>query len=1265
MADRKARNWVPLVVVLAVATCSLTLKQLTSGSRPDNGPAPAHMAALTPGPVQWRVASRPVPAFMPRLLAPARVVQLQEGADAAIAVTAEQLATTTIFSDDFEGSFPGSWQLYYSDGTETTTYWGRSSYRKAGGNYSAWCAGGGPSPQPAGGNYVPNMGVWLEYGPFDLSDASDATAAFDLWSNVDAGTGNTYPDYIGVFVSTDDFNTNGSGFYYPNTGQAWQHETFSFRDVTSVPSLGAHQVYIAFIFSSDNSIQYEGSYIDNFVLTKTTTGPSCSLTCTATVPATGTTGTAVSFAGSATPSNCSGTPTYSWDFGDGSSSTQQNPSHTYASAGSYTWTLTTSVGSVTCSKSGSITISSGQQTTTTATSYTYWLPVASHASGAQSSVWRTDLGVLNLGATAANISAVLHPSGGTPTGTATVSANAQAIYTDIVGQLGYTGSAALSITSDQRLYVTSRTYNQAASGTFGQDYDSIEDGDGAFAGELVYLPQLTENASYRTNISLTNTGGTTASVLVELFNGAGSKLTDYTVSLNPGEWKQENRPFSTKASQTAMASGYARVTVNAGTGILASASVIDNATNDPTTIPMKYAPTANLIQWLPVISHASGAQSSVWRTDLSLLNLGTSTATAQMYLYPTSGQVLATEIVPPGSQTILADVAYRFNFSGGSASLSIASDQPVVLSSRTYNQGSTGTFGQDYVSSVPSAGAASGGVVYLPQLIENGSYRTNIALTNSGPDNATATVELFAGGTKLTDYTVSLNPGDWKQENRPFYNKASQTNMAYGYAKITVTTGSSVLATASVIDNATNDPTTVPMKMTGTATLTGHVTSTSGATVAGATISAGGRTAVTDSSGAYTLSGVPAGPRVSVNAGKTGYVNAAKVAGVTAGQPVAMDLTMAVPKAVVQIPAASGGSATTSDGGAVTLPANALARSGGAAFSGTATVNVTTFDPTLASDEAAMPGDSSGDALSGTRGPFLPFGAMDVTVTDGSQPLQLASGKSAALQVPIPASLRGSAPALISLWWYNPADARWHEQGTGTKSGNFYLANVSHLSGFAWAAAENECEMTGRLLDMNGQPVSGATVWFAMPTCDYGSLPTGSDGRFYCEVPAGQAFTMKVELEGQKRTVTTGTSCSGATGQPMNLGDLTLSVVVAYSISGDTGEHDGGVVVSVGRDKSATTGSGQSAFVVGGLSWGGVRRGSGEERLLILSGVAIRDASARRHGRQLHRDMPASAGAIFVAGARQRLRPDGRRRNNAGPVQLAGIQERDELLSLL
>ena len=60
-------------------------------------------------------------------------------------------------------------------------------------------------------------------------------------------------------------------------------------------------------------------------------------------PYSGSPGTAINFTGNATDPSSADTAagfTYSWNFGDGATSTLQNPSHSYAAVGTYTVTLT-------------------------------------------------------------------------------------------------------------------------------------------------------------------------------------------------------------------------------------------------------------------------------------------------------------------------------------------------------------------------------------------------------------------------------------------------------------------------------------------------------------------------------------------------------------------------------------------------------------------------------------------------------------------------------------------------------------------------------------------------------------------------------------------------------------------------------------------------------------------------------------------------------------------------------------------------------------
>lgn len=322
-------------------------------------------------------------------------------------------------------------------------------------------------------------------------------------------------------------------------------------------------------------------------------GSGCTLTCTAAAPATSGLSVPVSFTADAGASGCSSSPVYAWSFGDGAASDEQNPSHTYNTTGTLRWTLTASADDANCVASGTITVSgAGPQECTS----TYWVPVVSRSGGANGSVWRTDLGLLGVDPQGAEVELIFHGSDPNPTAVVTVAPGAMVDLVDVVDWIdeGFSGSGALEICADGELDVTSRTYNTIASdqecfpgGTFGQ-YLAGELGDaGLTAGGFAWLGQLEESASFRTNIGLVNSGAETATVSITLFDATGAELASFQLEVGPGEWRQENRPFQQHAGLHDLDSGSAKVEVVSGGPVIAYVSLIDNLTNDATTIPMR------------------------------------------------------------------------------------------------------------------------------------------------------------------------------------------------------------------------------------------------------------------------------------------------------------------------------------------------------------------------------------------------------------------------------------------------------------------------------------------------------------------------------------------------------------------------------------------------------------------------------------------------------------------------------------------------------
>ncbi len=319
----------------------------------------------------------------------------------------------------------------------------------------------------------------------------------------------------------------------------------------------------------------------------------CVLTCTATVPATADLGESVSFQAAAQTSNCDGTIAYSWIFGDGATSDAQNPTYAYSSAGTLRWSMTATVDAVSCTESGDITVSGAGPTEC---SMTYWVPVVSLTNGANGSVWQSDLGLLGTDPAGAAVELRFHANGSSAARVVTVAPDAMVNLVDVVTWLdsSFSGSGALEICSDGELVVDSRTYNVLASdhtcfpgGTFGQHLAGDLSGAGLAVGESARLGQLRESAAFRTNLGFVNTGTGPATVEVFLLDATGTELLNYELELESERWLADNRPFFNRAGREDLDAASAKVTVISGDGIVVYASVIDNLTNDATTVPMR------------------------------------------------------------------------------------------------------------------------------------------------------------------------------------------------------------------------------------------------------------------------------------------------------------------------------------------------------------------------------------------------------------------------------------------------------------------------------------------------------------------------------------------------------------------------------------------------------------------------------------------------------------------------------------------------------
>lgn len=143
-----------------------------------------------------------------------------------------------------------------------------------------------------------------------------------------------------------------------------------------------------------------------------------------------------------------------------------------------------------------------------------------------------------------------------------------------------------------------------------------------------------------------------------------------------------------------------------------------------------------------------------------------------------------------------------------------------------------------------------------------------------------------------------------------------------------------------------------------------------------------------------------------------------------------------------------GGVVTLTNGLSINLPANAVVNATtNTSYTGIVNVSAHWLDPTAADLPSKMPGDLRAINTDGNLKLLTTYGMAAVELTGSSgELLQIATGKKATLNFPIPSSIASSAPASIPLWYFDENNGLWKEEGNATKNGNNYVGEVSHFS---------------------------------------------------------------------------------------------------------------------------------------------------------------------------------------------------------------------------
>jgi len=216
---------------------------------------------------------------------------------------------------------------------------------------------------------------------------------------------------------------------------------------------------------------------------------------------------------------------------------------------------------------------------------------------------------------------------------------------------------------------------------------------------------------------------------------------------------------------------------------------------------------------VPGMIHAPGANGTNWRSDLAILNIGTTVAEIDIVFRDGAQSIRRSLVLDPGHTMGWNDaIASFFNVSGSaSGAVDIESTAPVIVTARNYNQSGAKTFGQ-YLSGIPSTEALfPGRTGVLPQLRSTPGFRTNIGFVCFGSSPCPVTVQLkdATGNPVGSVLTVTIPAGGWKQLNRVFQ-LAGAGSVDLAFAEIQTENGS-IWAYGSVVDNTSGDGTTIPL----------------------------------------------------------------------------------------------------------------------------------------------------------------------------------------------------------------------------------------------------------------------------------------------------------------------------------------------------------------------------------------------------------------------------------------------------------------------
>lgn len=267
--------------------------------------------------------------------------------------------------------------------------------------------------------------------------------------------------------------------------------------------------------------------------------------------------------------------------------------------------------------------------------------------------------------------------------------------------------------------------------------------------------------------------------------------------------------------------------------------------------------------------------------------------------------------------------------------------------------------------------------------------------------------------------------------------------------------------------------------------------------------------------------------------------------------------------------ASSAGEKVQFEGVEIAFGNNSIMMEDGSDYSGNVKVFAKYLDPTLLETLDQMPGDLTAMNASDERVVLTSYGMVTVELRDDAgNELQVKTGSTAEITMPVPTDIVGNAPQTIPLWHFDENRGTWVEEGEAILTNGAYVGQVSHFSFWNCDVPSELIHLSGTIFN-RGVPVQGVLVKITMASDNAsGSGYTNSEGQFGGFVPKGVELVIEIfdHCGVLIYTATVGPYDVDTVLDPINVTATSSQAIVSGTVTSCDGEPSGGTYVVIEQD---------------------------------------------------------------------------------------------------